>query len=148
MIFCEEKGKSMEYCKGCGSKELVKNGISAEGSQKYKCKTCGSTYRSGDRRLKYSMEKRLRVLKMYIEGIGIRSIERVEEIPASLVLYWIRHCGELIRKEVHRKHIPGKIEEVEILEIDELFTYNQKKVKKPMCGLLWIGTETKLLISK
>jgi hypothetical protein len=32
------------------------------------------------------------------------------------------------------------------MEIDELFTYYQKK--EPMCGLLWKGVETKLLISK
>jgi transposase-like protein len=138
----------MEYCKGCGSKEIVKNGISPEGVQKYKCKSCRSTYRSGDNRLKYSMDKRIRVVKMYLEGIGIRSIERLEKVSGALIVYWIRHFSELIRKEVRSKGIPDDLKEIEILEIDELFTYYQKKAKKPMCGLLWIETETKLLISK
>ena len=143
----KEKGFFMEYCKGCGCKDLVKNGISPEGAQKYKCKSCNSTYRSVDRRLKYSMEGRIRVLKMYLEGVGIRSIERLENIPASLIVYWIKHFGELISKEIRKKSIPSKLEDIEILEIDELFTYYQKKARKPMFGLLWIEKGIKLLIS-
>jgi len=138
----------MEYCKGCGSKDLVKNGISPEGVQKYKCKSCGSTYRAGDNRLKHPMDKRIRVAKMYLEGIGIRSISRLENVSGALIIYWIRHFGELIRKEVLRKPIPSELREVQIMEMDELFTFYQKKHKEPMCGLLWTGTETKLLISR
>ena len=138
----------MNYCKGCGSSDLVKNGVSPEGAQKYKCKSCAGTYRSGDNRLKYSMDKRIRVVKMYLEGIGIRSISRLEGVSGALIVYWIRHFGELISKELRRKPIPKELKEVQIMEIDELFTYYQKKVKELMCGLLWTGTETKLLISK
>jgi transposase-like protein len=143
-----KKKVDMEYCKGCGGKDLVKNGRSPEGAQKYKCKSCSRTYRAGDNRLKHSMERRIRVMKMYLEGIGIRTIERLENVSAALIVYWIRHFGELIRKELRRQVIPDKPQEIEILELDELFTYYQKKVKKPMYGLLWIGSETKLLISK
>ena len=138
----------MNYCKGCGSSDLVKNGMSPEGTQKYKCKSCGSTYRSGDNRLKYSMEKRIRVIKMYLEGIGIRSISRLENVSGALIVYWIRHFGELISKEVRRRPIPSELKEVQIMEIDELFTYYQEKATKPICGLLWIEREMKLLISK
>ena len=138
----------MEYCKNCGGKNLIKNGISPEGAQKYKCKSCGGTYRRGDNRLKHSMEKRIRVIKMYLEGVGIRSISRLEGVSGALIVYWIKHFGELISKEVRRKPIPTELKEVKIMEIDELFTYYQKKAKKPMCGLLWTETETKLLISK
>jgi transposase-like protein len=64
----------MNYCKGCGSSDLVKNGLSPEGAQKYKCKSCAGTYRSCYNRLKHSMDKRISVVKMHLEGIGIRSI--------------------------------------------------------------------------
>jgi transposase-like protein len=138
----------MNYCKGCGSSDLVKNGLSPEGAQKYKCKSCSGTYRSCDNRLKHSMDKRIRVVKMYLEGIGIRSISRLEGVSGALIVYWIRHFWELISKELRRKPIPKELKEVQIMEIDELFTYYQKKVKEPMCGLLWKGVETKLLISK
>lgn len=75
----------MEYCKGCGSKEVVKNGKGLDGSQRYKCKSCCCTYREGDKRIKHSLEKRIKVMKMYLEGVGIRSIERLENV--SNVLY-------------------------------------------------------------
>ena len=40
------------------------------------------------------------------------------------------------------------IRNIEILEIDELFTYVQKKLPESTYGLLLIGTEMKLLILK
>jgi len=138
----------MNHCKGCGGSKLVKNGRSEEGSQRYKCKECRGTFREGDRRLKYSFEKRLRVIKMYLEGIGIRSIERLEGVSNTLIIYWIKHFSELVRKELRLKAIPDKIEDIEILEIDELFTYYKKSKTEPMSGLLLTETGIKLLISR
>ena len=64
---------------------------------------------------------------MYLENVGIRSIERLESVSNPLIIYWIRHFSELIRKEVRLAHIPDKLEDIEILEMDELFTYYKKK---------------------
>ena len=49
-------------CRHCGSEELVKDGI-AGGKQRYKCKSCKRTTRPDDKRFKYSMDKRLKVIK-------------------------------------------------------------------------------------
>lgn len=138
----------MEYCKGCGASELVKNGKGADKVQRYKCKSCGSTYREGDRRLKYGLEKRIRVISMYLEGVGIRSIERLEHVSNALIIYWIRHCSELLRKELKRRPIPDSAKDIQILELDELFTYCKKNPNKSMYGLLLTEHEIKLLISK
>jgi transposase-like protein len=138
----------MECCKGCGSKELIKNGKTPEGSQRYKCKSCLGTFRSGDKRLKYSLSVRIKVIKMYLEGVGIRSIERLEGISNPLIIYWIRHFSELIRKEIKRVEVPDKLQDIEILEVDELFTYIKKNKIEPMYGLLLTETGIKLLISK
>jgi hypothetical protein len=105
------------------------------------CKTLGY----GDGRVKYDLQKRLRILKMYLEGIGIRSIERLEGISTPLVIKWIRGFSGMIRKELHNANIPTDAKNIEILELDELFTYCQKNFKKSMYGLLLIGTEIKLL---
>ncbi|MGC0371993.1 MAG: hypothetical protein DGJ47_000697 [Rickettsiaceae bacterium] len=70
----------MDRCKGCNSSNLVKNGRTRHGKQRYKCKDCGSNYGEGDKRLKYGLDKRVRVIKMYLEGMGIRSIERLEGV--------------------------------------------------------------------
>lgn len=139
----------MKFCKGCGSEKLVKNGKSPEGIQKYQCKECWGTFREGgDRRLKHSLEKRLKVLKMYLEGIGIRSIERLEGVSNALIIYWIRHYAEIIKHQMRSKPIPDKLENIEILEIDELFTFYKKRKGMPMSGLLWTETGVKLLIGK
>jgi len=138
----------MKNCKGCGSDKLIKNGKSSQGVQRYKCKECGSTYGEGDRRLKHGLEKRLKVIKMYLEGIGIRSIERLEGVSNPLIIYWIRHFAELMRKEIRRRPIPNSLNDIAIVEIDGLFTYYKKRPEEHMYGLLLTETETKLLISK
>lgn len=137
----------MIYCKSCTSEKVVKNGKDWEGKQRYKCKSCGLRFQKGDGRLKYGLEKRLKVIKMYLEGVGIRSIERLENVSGALIVYWIRYFSRLIRKEMNRKNLPSKVQDVAILEIDELFTYYKKRPSEHMYGLLLTETEIKLLIS-
>lgn len=88
-------------------------GKGPEGRQRYKCKSCGSTFRLGN--------MCLRVIKMYLDGLGIKSIERLEAVSNLLIIYWIRHFSELIRKEIKTTYVPNKLEDIEILEVDELF---------------------------
>lgn len=104
-------------------------------------------FQVGDGRLKYGLENRLKVIKMYLDGVGIRSIERLEGVSGALIVYWIRHFARLIRKEMIRKELPEKVEDIAILEIDELFTYYKKRPNEPMYGLLLTETEIKLFIS-
>ena len=85
---------------------------------------------------------------MYLEGVGIRSIERIENISTPLIIKWIRKFSDILRKKLNETEIPADAKEIQILELDELFTYYQKKVKEPMCGLLWTESGIKLLISK
>lgn len=82
---------------------------------------------------------------MYLEGIGMRSIERLEGISTPLIIKWIRKFSGILRKELQNTKIPEDARKIEILEVDELFTYCQKNFKEPMYGLLLIGTEIKLL---
>jgi transposase len=138
----------MENCKGCGSTKLTKNGKNKLGAQRYRCKECGGTFIEGDNRLKHGLEKRLKVINMYLEGVGIRSIERLEKVSNPLIIYWIRHFSGLIRKELRRRPIPDQPKDIAIVEIDELFTYYKKRPSEHMYGLLLTETETKLLISK
>lgn len=138
----------MEICKGCGGNKLIRNGRNKLGAQRYKCKNCACTFIEGDKRLKHGLEKRIKVINMYLEGVGIRSIERLEGVSNPLIIYWIRHFAELIRKEIRRRPIPENPKDIAIMEIDELFTYYKKRPNEPMYGLLLTETETKLLISK
>ncbi len=137
----------MFCCKHCGGYQAVKNGF-VKNKQRYLCRECGKTTRIGDEREKYSIEQKIRVVKLYTEGMGLRAIERVENIPAPLLVNWIRNFAKTIKEKLWLTQIPSDLKEIEILEIDELFTYYQKKAKEPMCGLLWTGTGIKLLISR
>jgi transposase len=135
----------MVTCKHCGEDKLVKDGY-VKNKQRYLCKDCGRTFRGGDERERYSVEQKLRVIKLYTDGVGMRSIERAEGVSTPLLIHWIRNFGKMIREKISSMPIPNDAKDIEILEMDELFTYYQKKRKETMFGLLWTETEIKLLI--
>ena len=58
-------------CKFCGKSHYKKYGFLGD-KQKYKCKECGRVFVIGDNREKYSYDKKLKVIRMYLEGVGIR----------------------------------------------------------------------------
>jgi hypothetical protein len=68
---------------------------------------------------------------MYLEGVTIRSIERLERLSNPLIIYWIKHFAELGHKEIRRRPILDKPQEIAILEIDKLFTYYKKDRREP-----------------
>jgi len=137
----------MIICKHCKSSNSVKNGF-VQGKQRYKCKDCQRTFREGDDREKYTNDQRLRVIKWYLEGSGIRSIERMEKVPNQLIIQWIRKSSKIIRQKLNEVNIPEDTKEIQILELDEMFSYCQKKLKKSTFGLLLIESEIKLLTLK
>ncbi len=85
---------------------------------------------------------------MYLEGVGIRSIERLEQVPNPLIIKWIRKFSKILRSRLNEVEIPEDAKQIQILELDELFTYCQKKLSKSTYGLLLIGSEVKLLTLK
>ena len=137
----------MINCKHCHSTNNVKNGM-VQGKQRYLCKDCNRTFREGDLRENYTEDQRMRAIKWYLEGAGIRSIERMEKVPASLVVHWIRKASDSIRKQLSSAEIPADAKDIQILELDELFTYCKKKQKRSTYGLLLIGSEVSLLTLK
>lgn len=137
----------MILCKHCGSARRVNNGV-VHGKQRYKCKDCGKTYREGDLREKYTNEKRLRVVKWYLEGAGIMSIERMENVPNPLIIKWIRKFSKLLREKLNHAIIPDEAHDIQILELDELFSYCKKNLTRSTYGLLLIESEVRLLILK
>ena len=134
----------MIKCKHCGGESSIKNGF-VHGKQRYKCKSCLKTFRDGDLREQYSNYKRLKVIQWYLEGAGIMSIERMEGVPNPLIIKWIRKFEKIIRQQINETRIPDDIKDIEILELDELFTYCKKNSTKSTYGWLLTETEIKLL---
>lgn len=134
-------------CKYCGSPERVKNGF-VQGKQRYECLSCGKTYREGDLREKYSLKTKLRVIKRYLEGAGIMSIERMEQVPNPLIIKWIQKFSSILRKRLNEAELPEEARKIEIIQLGELFTYCQKKLTASTYGLLLIESKVKLLTLK
>ena len=63
---------------------------------------------------------------MYLEGIGIRSIERLERIPNPLIIKWVRRSSNIVRQAINEAEVPDDINKISILELDELFTHCRK----------------------
>ena len=88
-------------CKFCGSDRINKRGKQKyNGKQRYLCRDCGKIWTDGkDNRLKYSNKKREKVIKMYLENVSIRSIERLEGVSEPLILKWIKKMGKEIKNK-------------------------------------------------
>ena len=137
----------MIICKHCSGGRYVKDG-NVKGKQRYKCKDFKRIFRDGDLREKYTIEKKIQVVKWYLEGAGIRSIERMEKVSSPLIIQWIRNFSKILKEKIKNVKISENARKIQILEIDELFSYCQKKLTKSTFGLLLIESEIRLLTSK
>jgi transposase-like protein len=79
-------------CPECNSTQTVKNGH-RKGRQCYKCKQCDRQFLEFYRPWQYSQKIKLECLNLYIEGMGIRAIERLTNIHHTTILSWIRQAG-------------------------------------------------------
>ena len=109
----------MVKCRHCGCEELSKDGI-IKGKQRYKCKRSKRTTRENDQRYKYSISTRLRVLKGYLEGVGIMTLERITGELKQLIIKWIRNYAKILGGLIAKATVSHKLENVEILEMDAL----------------------------
>jgi transposase-like protein len=108
-------------CTYCKSDKVVKNGY-RKGKQSYLCRSCHRQFRENPQPQSYSAEVKELCVKMSLNGMGFRSIERVTGINHNSVINWVRQAAEAIPDENHE--IP------ETAQIDELQTFvGQKKTK-------------------
>lgn len=68
-------------------------------------------------------------LKMYVNGLGFRAIERVSGVNRNTIIRWVKATADRLPNAPSVEEIP------EITEIDELQTFvGKKKKKKNGCG--------------
>lgn len=142
----KEELNSKLNCKYCSSNRVNKSGTVNNGNQRYLCRDCRRTFTITDR--KYSNEYKIKIIKMYLEGMGIRSIERLEGIRNTLIIYWIKQYDKIIKDKLKEQEMGSNIKDIEILEMDELVTHVKKNKAKSGYGLLLIDNEIKLLTLK
>lgn len=115
-------------CPKCNSTQILKNGR-RRGKQCYQCRNCSRQFVASPTSRSYSKEVKQLCLKMYLNGIGLRGIERVTNIHHTTIMNWVREAG------IGLPDAPAEDEIPEIAEIDELQTFVGKKRNK-----VWIWT--------
>jgi|SRR6218665_295163 len=108
-------------CKG----KCIRKGFTRNRIQRYYCKSCNKFQQFG-----YSYQACLsgqseRVILLYLEGLGIRSLSRVLQISTNTVL-------KILYEEAQKLNRPLSSRKGGVFEIDELQTYirNKKKNKR------------------
>ncbi len=116
-------------CPYCESNKTRKNGF-RRGKQNHKCTSCNRQFvefHSPPRG--YSDEVKQQCLKMYLNGMGFRAIERVTGVHHTTVIYWVKQLGNQLPDTPEIEAIP------EVGELDELETFVGSKKNK-----IWLWT--------
>ena len=107
-------------CPNCQSNQIRKNGH-RRGKQNYQCKKCDRQFITEPSRVGYPISVQENCLKMYVNGMGFRAIERVTGVNHNTVIRWVRKSANALSNAPEMSEIP------EITEIDELQTFVGKK---------------------
>jgi len=86
------KEEKIYECTNCGSKNIVKNGTTEKGQQKFHCKDCNS-YRTLNPIVKYTQEKKDEILRVYEERASLRGVNRIFGVSVTALLDWIKKKG-------------------------------------------------------
>ncbi len=111
-------------CPECKSKHIRKNGKN-RGKQNYICVNCSRQFITDyNSHQGYSDEFKRECLKMYVNGMGFRAIERVKGVHHTTIITWVRQIGELLPDAYDPQTTP------QVGELDELETFvGSKKIK-------------------
>ncbi len=76
-------------CTGCGSLDIVKNGRTKKGKQKFRCNACGA-YGTLNPEVKYPPERKEEILRAYHERSSLRGLERTFGVARQTVAQWVK----------------------------------------------------------
>lgn len=108
-------------CKRCGN-QSVKNGKSKIGIQRYRCKSCRNSFQSSYKYSAFAVSDQ-QIITFTKEGCGIRSTARILSISPNTVIRRIIKIGSQLKR-------PYLISKGSKYEVDELFTFVQKKTNR------------------
>lgn len=116
----------MKRCPYCQSTERqVKAGRNGSGSQRYKCQVCQRKYTPEPKPIGYPDDVRRQAVQMYVDGMNFRRIARTLGVAHRSVINWVNaHADHL------PDHPPVPAEDLEVNELDELFTFVEDKKTK------------------
>lgn len=115
-------------CIHCAFTTVSKNGH-RRGKQCYICRGCGRQFLESYDSLGYQNSIKEHCLKLYVNGMGFRAIERVTGVNHNTVINWIKQAGTCLADAPEAAEIP------EVTQVDELETFVGKKTRFG-CGRL------------
>ena len=115
-------------CPECQSKHIRKNGH-RRGKQNHLCVDCGRQFVENPQTHRgYSDDVRNLCLKMSVNGMGFRGIERVTDSHHTTVINWVKQVGELLPDAYEPEDFP------DVGELDDLQTFVGSKKTKSGSG--------------
>ncbi|MBL1177036.1 MAG: IS1 family transposase [Pantanalinema sp. GBBB05] len=111
-------------CPDCQSTHVRKNG-KRRGKQNYICVSCRRQFiEQYSASQGYSDDIKQQCLRLYVNGMGFRAIERVTGVHHTTVIYWVKRVGERLPDAYDPEVVP------QVGELDELETFvGAKKTK-------------------
>jgi transposase-like protein/IS1 family transposase len=124
----------------CTHPKTKKHGTDSKGRQRIRCCVCGATYADKPEtaygNLRLTNKEAALVLGMLLEGMSIRSVERLSGVCRNtigdLILRVGEHCERFMAKEI--VDVP-----VEDVQCDELWSYVGKKERTRAMGMCKVG---------
>ena|SRR5215210_3658861 len=77
-------------CYHCKSKNIVRNGLTRNGKQRYKCYDCQRTCRDLPQSASYSGDEQEIILRAYEERSSLRGLERTFGVSRKTVTTWLK----------------------------------------------------------
>ena len=113
--------RSLPTCPACGSSHRqTKEGHDRKGKPRYQCQNCQRYYILSPTPRGHEPALHQEAARLYVEGLSFRKIARLLGVNHQTVINWIR------QDEAKRPAAPLP-EGVEVIEMDELYTFVQKK---------------------
>ena len=102
-------------CPECHSTHIRKNG-KKQGKQNHICVACGRQFIDHYAPPQgYSDAVKQECLKLYVNGMGFRAIERVKGVHHTTIITWVKQVGELL-PDTYEPDIPPTVGELDELE--------------------------------
>ncbi len=115
--------------------EAKKFGKHRNGLQRFRCNQCSKTFTEPHERplddMRLPMAKAEMILKLLVEGVSVRSIERLTEVHRDTILRLLVLVGERCEKLMGRLIVNVKVRDV---SADEIWSFIFKKEKRLQPG--------------
>ena len=142
LSFCTTIQHSIKtyHCSQCGSEDIVKNGADYKGDQKYychHCHACGTLEPQGHS----TEEQKEMALRAYQERVSMRGITRIFGIARQTLTQWLKKEASVLPNGVETV---AKAQPDDVLELDELWSFVQRRAIGVGCGLHCAGEPARL----